>query len=236
MQRITAIILSSRGVGEFDRLYAMYSREAGLVRAVGRGVRRPAAKLAGHLEPLTLSEIHIARSRGRGQIASAITLENFENIKKSFENTSKILRIFRFFLKIFGEEEKDERTFDLLREFLENLDGLGYEGDRAGVLSEAFWWKIFDLLGRRPEVARCLKCSARPSGKEENFFSAEEGGIICGKCGRNGNGLSRITANQIKLLRIFLANTLPKILKVKIDSGELEGLVRIRKDFERYNF
>ncbi len=60
MQKYTAIILASRDVGEFDRLYIFYTREAGLLRAMGRGVRKQEAKLAGHLEPGTLSEVYIA--------------------------------------------------------------------------------------------------------------------------------------------------------------------------------
>jgi DNA repair protein RecO (recombination protein O) len=235
MQKYTAIILSSHDVGEFDRLYILYTREIGIVKAIGRGVRKPAAKLAGHLEPGTLSEVYVARARGMGQIASAITIENFKNTKNSFEKIGEILKVFRFFTRHFSEEEKDEKTFDLLKEFLEEAD-FADRAELADILIEAFWWKLFDFLGHRPETMKCAKCESRLEEKGENFFSAVRGGVVCGKCFSGQQDLARISADQIKLLRIFLANPLGKILKVKIGDGELKGLGGIRREFEKYNF
>jgi DNA repair protein RecO (recombination protein O) len=232
MQKYTAIILSSHDVGEFDRLYILYTKEIGVVKAMGRGVRKQAAKLAGHLEPGTLSEVYVARARGMGQIASAIALNNFDNIKKDFKKLAEVLKIFRFFGHHFSEEEKDERIFELLGVFLEKADEMG----KADILVEAFWWKLFDALGNRPETMKCAKCGARLEEKRENFFSAVRGGVVCGKCFAGEQSLAKISADQIKLLRIFLANPLEKILKVKIGGDELKRLGGIRREFEKYNF
>jgi len=248
MQKYIAIILASRDTNEFDRIYFLYTREIGMIKVIGRGVRKSTAKLAGHLEPGTLSEVYVARSRGMGQITSAITLDSFENIKKDFEKLASVLKIFKFFSRHFSEEEKDESIFDLLKSFLgdwENLParnalpsdaGGSDKGDQGHILLEAFWWKLFDALGHRPETMKCVKCVARLEEKGKNFFSAARGGVVCGKCFSGELGLAKISADQIKLLRIFLANSLEKILKVKIGDGELKGLGRIRREFEKYNF
>lgn len=235
MQKYTAIILSSHDVGEFDRLYILYTREIGIVKAMGRGVRKPAAKLAGHLEPGTLSEVYVARSRGMGQIASAITIENFESIRKNFESLAAVLKIFKFFARQFAEEEKDERIFDLLGGFLEEADS-AEKADETDILLEAFWWKLFDALGHRPETMKCAKCGAKLEEKGEKFFSAARGGVVCGKCFVEEEGLVKISSDQVKLLRIFLANPLEKILKVKVNGRELGKLGRIRGNFIKYNF
>lgn len=239
MQKYTAIILASREANEFDRIYVLYTREMGLIRVIGKGVRKPAAKLAGHLEPATLSEVYVARSKGMGQITSAITLETFENIKKDFGKLDKVLKIFRFFARNFAEGEKDERIFGLLRELLENLENKGNwgdKGDKGKILIEAFWWKLFDFLGQRPEVMKCVNCRKKLTEKSKKFFSVEKGGIICAGCASNFKGLILISDNQIKLLRIFWGNTLAKIEKVRVEKRELERLKKIKVDFERYNF
>lgn len=232
MQKYTAIILSTHNIGEFDRLYLLYTKEAGLVRAIGRGARKPSAKLAGHLEPGTLSEVYIARSRGMGQIASAITVENFENIKYNFEKLEEALRIFRFFAKNFSEEEKDEKIFKLLEDFLIFFNSPNSEK----ILLEAFWWKLFDFLGHRPEVMKCIFCGRKLEAGQKNFFSVAKGGAICPICRSMNEELFLISENQIKLVRLFLTNPLEKILKVKADGKDLEGLGKIRERFERYNF
>jgi len=266
MQKYTAIILSSREANEFDRLYSMYTLETGLIKAIGKGVRKSTAKLAGHLEPATLSEVYVARARGTGQITSVITLSGFENLKIDFEKLGEVLKIFRFFSKNFAEGEKDERIFDLLRSFLELADraDIADRADPADILIEAFWWKLFDALGQRPEVMKCVNCREKLRGQSsvhkvrtsnqgstfplladahnssrsnlKKYFSVEKGGIVCGGCGSNFAELAPISDNQIKLLRIFWGNPLAKIAKVKVNCGELEGLGRIRENFEKYSF
>lgn len=235
MQKYTAIILASREANEVNRLYIMYTLEQGLARAVAKGVRKPEAKLAGHLEPGTLSEVYVARSRGMGQITGAITLESFENFKKNFEKISFFLEIARFFLKNFSEGEKDERIFELLADFLKLADKADF-ADGAEILVEAFWWKLFDFLGHRPETTRCAKCEGKLRADSKKAFSVEKGGVICPDCVSRFRNSLPISDNQIKLLRVFWGNSLEKIAKVKISAGETRGLRGARKSFEKYNF
>ncbi len=233
MQKYTAIVLASRDIGEFDRLYIFYTKEIGLVKAIGRGVRKQTAKLAGHLEPGTLSEVYIARSRGMGQITSAIALDNFERVKNDFGKLSEVLKIFKFFTCHFSEEEKDEKIFDLLADFLTRV---GLSSGNSNLLAEAFWWKLFSALGHRPETMKCVGCGGYLKEKSEKYFSVEKGGIICEKCLAGERGALKISSNQTKLLRVFLANPLGKIIKVKAGESELKGLGRLRRYFEQYNF
>jgi DNA repair protein RecO (recombination protein O) len=238
MQKYTAIILASRDANEVNRIYFLYTLERGLVRAAAKGVRKPEAKLAGHLEPGTLSEVYIAKTRGLGQITSAITLDSFENVKKNFEKISEFLKISRFFLKNFAEEERDENIFDLLVEFLRLSDLAAPTPPRAGgdILIEAFWWKLLDFLGHRPEVVKCPGCGQKLSANSKKLFNIEKGGVICAKCGKNFKNSVPVSDNQIKLLRVFLGNSLKKIVKVKADEAELQKLAKIRENFGRYNF
>ncbi|OGI26749.1 MAG: DNA repair protein RecO [Candidatus Moranbacteria bacterium RIFOXYB1_FULL_43_19] len=233
MQKYTAIILASRKANEVNRLYIMYTLEQGLVKAVAKGVRKPNAKLAGHLEPVTLSEVYVARSKGMGQITSAITLETLENIKKDFGKLSEALKIFRFFLKNFSEGEKDERIFKLLCGFLEFLAG---KEAKVEILTEAFWWKLFDVLGNRPEVVKCAGCSGKLRADSKKYFSISKGGAVCLDCRQNFEGLTAISDNQIKLLRVFLGNSLEKTAKVKISEKEVEKLAKIRGNYIKYHF
>lgn len=238
MQKYTAIILASRDIGEFDRLYIMYTLEQGLVKAVAKGVRKPAAKLAGHLEPGTLSEVYIAKARGRGQIVSAITIENFEKIKNNFEKLQAVIGVLNFFARIFSEGEKDKKTFDLLNEFLKALEGKtkGFAEEKDRLMVAAFWWKLFDRLGQRPEAARCVNCESILKSEQKNFFAVEKGGVVCPRCASGRKGLFDISDNQIKLLRLFLAHPLLKILKIKVSGDEIRGLERLKEIFRRFYF
>ena len=234
MQKYTAIILSHTSANEFNRIYTMYTKEAGMLRVAGKGIRKANAKLAGHLEPGTLSEVYVARSKGMGQITSAITVDSFGNIKKDFQKLQETLKIFRFFLKNFSEGQKDRKIFQLVSDFLKLTDHS--KSSASGIVVEAFWWKLFDALGHGPEVMKCTGCDGRLRVNSKKHFSVEKGGIVCADCNLNFRNLIPISDNQIKLLRVFWGNPLEKVIKVKVSKSELEKLSRIRENFRKYNF
>jgi DNA repair protein RecO (recombination protein O) len=242
MQKYTAIILLSRNTNEFDRIYIMYTLETGLARAVAKGARKPAARLAGHLEPATLSEVYIARARGIGQITSSITISGYENIKKNFALLEIVLPVLKFFAKNFREDEEDEKIFFLLKEFMKILNsqsstlGSVEKTDKKMITAEAFWWKLFDLLGQKPEMLKCVKCSHKLIAGKNNFFSPKLGGILCESCRKAGFEAFPINENQIKLLRIFFGNTLKDVQKIKISSTDIRSLEKIRNNYQKYYF
>ena len=232
MLKYTAIILASRDTNEFDRVYTFYTLEEGLVRAVAKGARKPAARLAGHLEPVTLSEIYVARAKGRGQIASAITISGFERIKSDLEKLRETLEIFRFIGRFFSESEADKRIFDLLVSFLRLLN----KKEDGQLLIEGFWWQLFDLLGQRPQVVSCVICRKKLRQSSPKYFDIKKGGIICSVCHKKGRELFPISDNQIKLLRLFFSQPLRLLGKIKLAAGELSGLERIRQNYQKYYF
>lgn len=258
MQKYTAIILTSKEIGEFDRLYFLYTQEQGLIKVPAKGVRRPTAKLAGHLEPATLSEVYVARSRGRGQITSAITVENFKKIKNSLDKLQVFIGISKFFSRFFSEGEEDKKIFDLLQAFLQAIDRNAGRGkkEKDELATLAFWWKIFDQMGQKPEVINCLICkeklrgqspnfssrqkicrdSPKPDFRQKNYFSISKGGIICSSCVSRGKNIFPISENQIKLLRLFLSNSLENVIKIKISDDELKGLTTLTKNFRCFYF
>jgi DNA repair protein RecO (recombination protein O) len=235
MQKYTAIILSSRDTNEFDRIYIMYTLEKGLVRAVAKGVRKPAARLAGHLEPGTLSEVYIARAKGLGQITSAVEVKDHKNIKSSYLKLKLVFPVLNFFSRKFSEEEKDEKTFKLLSDFLELLDKRSNLEESDKILSLSFWWKLFDALGHRPEVMRCVNCENALTETGHKFFSIQKGGIICAGCSGGEENILGVSLNNIKLIRVFLANPINKISKIKAEKNDIQNLERITSLFLKYN-
>jgi hypothetical protein len=68
MQRVRvyttdAIVLKRLNLGEADRIVTLYTPEHGKLRAIAKGARRPASRLAGHLELFSLGALQLARGR-----------------------------------------------------------------------------------------------------------------------------------------------------------------------------
>ena len=69
-----AIVLRHSDMGEADRLLTLFSRDAGIIRAVAKGVRRIHSKKAGHLEPFTRVSLMLARSHELWIVTQAVAL------------------------------------------------------------------------------------------------------------------------------------------------------------------
>src|SRR3989339_1692485 len=93
--KYTAIVLGKTDVGETDRIYTFYTREAGKIRAMGRGAKKSTAKLAGNLETGNLAEVWVMKGRGLGNISGAIALNHFPGTRADFDKLDSLLGVFR---------------------------------------------------------------------------------------------------------------------------------------------
>ena len=218
--KYNAVILNKKDIGEVDRLYVAYAMEAGKISVAGKGVRRQGAKLAGSLEPITLSEIFVAKSRGKGNITGAIVTENFSHIKENYSLLQKVFYVFSAFDKLITQQEGDEKIFSMLLSYLKTMNGIGENDQAAEVLNLGFLFKLLENLGYKLEVEKCVRCGKRLE-KEQNYFSISLGGILCQNCGSSERKKVKIEVETIKLIRLFLANRVENIVKVKVSAREL---------------
>lgn len=70
-----ALVLSYVPVGESDRIYSVFTKDLGLVRASARAVRKEESKLRGLLEPYSLLNISLVRGKGGWRLTSGELLK-----------------------------------------------------------------------------------------------------------------------------------------------------------------
>jgi len=235
--KYNAIILGSREIGETDRVYSFLTKENGKVRAIGRGTRKPVAKLAGNLEPLSLVEIFIHKTKGLGNISGVIPLNNFSEIKENIEALQEVLAIFKVLDKILLDDQREEKIYVYLESFLHSIEktvkekkDINYQFLKVGLL-----FKVFEELGYRLEVGKCAECGKKllPG---ENFFDFSRGGVVCRSCNQGKANGAAITDDSIKAIRIVLANKIENLTKLKVSEREKNNLERIFKAFYRWTW
>lgn len=230
--KYTGIILSKKDVGETDRIYSIFTLEAGKIQALAKSVRKPQAKLAGFLENFTLSEIFVAKNQGTGKIRGSIVENNFKNLRTSLEALTKASRAVNLLDKLTNRENKDEKIFALLKNFLESLDDSvkNKKEEKINLLDLGFIFKLFESLGYKIEANHCSQCGKSLS-KSKNFFSPESGGIICNSCSLKTANKIPILDDSIKLIRIFHNNKIESLGKLKVGQKEISNLAMISKMF-----
>lgn len=109
----TGIVLTERPAREADRIYTIFTRDFGLVRASATGVRKDLSKLRGHLEPFSFSSISLVRGREYWRLTSA---ELIDNLKTRFVGNPDLFLAFARNLslleKLVAGEEKNIKLFD----------------------------------------------------------------------------------------------------------------------------
>jgi DNA repair protein RecO (recombination protein O) len=228
--KYNAIILSKRDVGEADRIYTFYTREAGKVRALGKGVRKPNAKLAGGLEPITQAEIFVAKSHGMGKITGSIVENSFPGIKNNLDLLERVFYVFKILERIIAEQEKDEKIFELLVGFLRGMEKTEGQKDKTEIITLGFLFKVLGELGYQLEMGACVNCGKKLKPVEHNYFSISRGGVLCGDCQHLENKRIKVSNESIKLIRIFLQNKLENLAKLKVSSADINNLRLIAQE------
>ena len=227
--KYTGIILSKKDVGEADRIYGIYTIEAGKIQAKAVGVRKQNAKLAGALENFTLADITVIKKNGTGKITSSIVENNFSNIRSNLDSIASAFETVGIFNGLVRTGEKDEKIFNLLKDYLEAANAEDGK-DKIKITSLGFIFQLLDFLGYKIEVGRCANCGAELKSAA-NFFSAGQGGIICQSCASGLKNVLPISVNAIKLARLFLTNNLKSLAKLRAGEKEIGELKLVSKLF-----
>jgi DNA repair protein RecO (recombination protein O) len=224
--KYTGIILNKHNVGEMDRIYTIYTLEGGKIKSLAKSVRKPHAKLAAALENITLADITVEKTKGMGKITGAIIEDSFTNLKKDCNAVLEAFSILNLFDKMVDFENQDKKVFHLLKDYLLAMDKCASSGkeEKYVLLRLGFVVKLLHELGYTIEVRSCILCGNSFS-EDKIAFSARQGGILCDDCaGKNQNDIIFISANAVKMTRLFLHNKMDNLSKIKTEKKDCDSL------------
>ena len=223
MYRAEALTLRNSPFGEADLLVTLFSREAGKLRAVAKGARRPTGKLVGHLEPLTLTRLSLARGRNLDVINQAETVANFTPLKENLTAVTKGLYVAEL-VDGFGSEASPNEP--LLNLTLDTLAAIGRAPDDDLPLLH-FQLHLLAVSGLLPELQCCVECR-RTLEPGRHRYSADGGGVFCPDCTPNQAGLRPLSLRALKVMRLLArsrAAELPDLAPDEALSQELKAIL-----------
>ena len=175
-EKARGIILSSRPLGEADRIVSLFGRELGRLDAVVKGVRRTKSRWGGRLEPFGVVDLVLFRGRTLYTITAAQLVAAFPHIREDREAMAAAALACEAVAGLFGEEEANERVFNLLARSLTEIDR-GFAGPaRRAPLVLGVLMKLLHEAGYLPVLDQCAHCG---SGGMALAFSASRGGLVC---------------------------------------------------------
>jgi len=203
------IVLRLIPIGEADRIVTMFTPHHGKVRAVARGARRIKSRVGGHVELLARVRVMIRHGR---------------TLRDDLWRTTCGLYMAEIIDRFGREELENSVLYHHLRNCLTELA----QAPSPDLLVRYFEVRMLTLVGFQPEVLRCVQCSGELTPTSQ-FFSPEDGGVICHTCRGSRNGLRPLSLNALKVLRLFMRSDIEAAMGVRVQQElavELEHVLR----------
>src|SRR5213078_587544 len=118
-----AVVLRSFRFGEADRVLHLYTLERGRLGAVAKGIRKTMSRFGARLEPL--SHVELMLHHGSGELHTVTGVELVRSHREAREDPYRLavgLVGAEAMLRLFTEQEGNERAFAALTRFLDLLD------------------------------------------------------------------------------------------------------------------
>jgi DNA repair protein RecO (recombination protein O) len=165
----------------------------------------------------------LARGRDLFLITQAEAVDDHSAIRDDLIRVSYASYIVELLDRFTYEEGENLSIYRLLSE---TLDRLNTESDPA-FATRYYEVRLLDLVGFRPQLQECVHCNA-PIQPQDQFFSAEQGGVVCPKCGTGIAGIRPISLSALKILRHFQRSSYAEARRARLTpgvDGELENLM-----------
>ena len=226
-------MLRSFRLGEADRVLHVYTADRGRVGAVAKGVRRTKSRFGGRLEPLSHVELMLHQGSGELQTVTGADLRSshHESREDSYRLAVGLIGA-EAMLRLFPEQEANERAFTALTRFLDRLDEIPSRAPGRPALDPlvlSFQLKLLWLSGYMPHLDGCVEC-----GADDGLvgYAPAAGGAVCRDC---GGGTIALSPDGIRAIRTLVATPLADAHAAGLtDRGAREALALVTASYEHH--
>ena len=176
-------MLRSFRFSEADRVLHLYSHDRGRVGAIAKGVRKTKSRFGA--PPRAVLARRADAARGVRELHTVTGVSLVDAHRPTREDSYRLsvgLVGAEAMLRLFVEEERNERAFEALTRFLSAVDAIpaGTRGQAAlDPVALAFQLKLLWLSGYVPHLEGCVEC-----GGVDGLvgYLARAGGAVCSPC------------------------------------------------------
>ena len=170
---VEAIVLRRKDTGESDRRLTIFSRELGKIDVVAKGAKKPASRLRGVTEPLSIGQFTFASGKKQKFVTSAQPRSSFPGLRTDFDRLNLGLSWAELLGQVLPWEQPFEEAFDLCFITLKQLE-------THSIPAIALVWaevKLLELTGFLPSFNRCVLTESKIL-ESEGYFSPSAGGYV----------------------------------------------------------
>lgn len=211
LYRVSAIVLKRRDQGEADRLLTVFTRDRGKLTLLAKGVRRPASRKAGHIEPFTSVDLLVAKGKSLDLVTQAETTVAHRALREDLWRSTWAYYVAELADAFTVDEDPQALLFELVAETLDRLN----RGEDPGLTVRYYELHLLGLVGYQPQLFRCVECDALLQ-PEVNFLSIERGGALCPRHGAHVAEAIALPVNVLKVLRYLQTRDWAQVAQLQL--------------------
>jgi DNA repair protein RecO (recombination protein O) len=222
-----AVVLRSIRFGEADRVLHLYTAARGRIGAVAKGVRKTKSRFGGRLEPLSHVELQLHEGAGELQTITGVELRRLhQSARDDYYRLSVGLIGAEAMLRLFPEQEQNERAFTALTRFLDALDDTPHAAERPSLdpLALSFQLKLLWLSGYLPHLTSCAECGADDATLVG--YSPRAGGAVCRACAGGAEALG-LSPEGVTGIEALLAHPLAEATMLDLTERSTRDALRV---------
>lgn len=226
--RTRALVLKRRDQGEADRVVTVFTPGMGKLALVARGVRKPASRKAGHLEPFTHVDLLVARSRSWDLITQAETVTSFRGLREDLDRAAHGYYVVEMIDAFTQEGDSQPDVFDLALTALRHLE----VSSQLALTARWFDLALLRLSGYQPQLFHCVQCS-QALAPVTNYFSTARGGMLCPRHGEGQHGTEALDVGALKVLRYLQMQPHESIVQLDLTPARMRQIEKLLADYIR---
>lgn len=216
-EKLQALVLGRKSYGEADRLVTLFTREAGLLRVMAKGVRKIPSRRGGHLEPFTKVLAVVNAARDWRYLAHIETLDYFSALHSAPASLQHAEYVGRLLLGVMTENEPASELFDYLEGMWRELPHRPFAKQALMEITAAMI--ILLTAGVIPNLSACQRCG-RPLPEDALILDGQEGGWHCLSChGAFSGAKVSLTPRLLKVLQYVIARP-AEALRLRLTDDE----------------
>ncbi|MFW6070797.1 MAG: DNA repair protein RecO [Candidatus Bipolaricaulota bacterium] len=231
IKRVEAFVIKKVNFKDSDYIVTFFGGDSGKFAGLAKGARKFESKFGGVFDLLNYVEVVYYEGSGLDFLKEGELIRNWEGLRTAPDAINAGLRCARTIDRILEEGGLDKGSFEL---FWSTLSALDESQGKPKMLELSFHLKLFQLLGYRPVLNRCIECGKSLEGESSVRFRPKEGGAICRDCG-TGEGI-RISGGLRRGLIKLLALPQDRVRRLKLSEDHMKSGFLLLSRFGRYHF
>lgn len=187
-EQTESIVIRLTDYGEHDRIFGLYTRKYGKISAFAASAKKSKKRFGTSLDLFSLVTAEISPPSSVGK--NLWRLQKTEMINPNIGLRSNLVALanISYFAdcvwNLLAEEDPHDEIFSFLLESIDRFSNSSM--DFATLLSLEV--DLLNLCGFGPRFFECVECN-RPISTSKVFFSFIKGGVVCGNCSHNEQGV-----------------------------------------------